>query len=38
VPQVTPDPTNTISIDKTNTADGESARDNTAAQPGDSYT
>jgi uncharacterized repeat protein (TIGR01451 family) len=36
--QATPDPTNTISIDKTNTADGEPARDDTTAEPGDSYT
>ncbi len=35
---LTPDPTNTIAIDKTNTADGQPARDDTTAQPGDSYT
>ncbi len=35
---LTPDPTNTITIDKTNTADGEPARDGTSAQPGDSWT
>jgi uncharacterized repeat protein (TIGR01451 family) len=38
VAQATSDPSNTISIDKTNTADGEPARDDTTAQPGDSYT
>jgi uncharacterized repeat protein (TIGR01451 family) len=35
---LTPDPTNTIAIDKTNTADGEPAGDDTTIQPGESYT
>lgn len=35
---LTPDPTNTISIDKTNTADGEPARDGGTVEPGESYT
>lgn len=35
---LTPDPTNTIAIDKVNTADGEPARDDTSAQPGDVFT
>lgn len=35
---LTPDPTNTIAIDKTNTADGEPASDGGTVQPGDVYT
>ena len=35
---LTPDPTGTIAIDKTNTADGEPAGDGGTVQPGDSFT